>query len=69
MKTIIGTIAYLEISKACGYHELCLSDEDYAEFKLMSEERQKEWLEFEGTLIVDDYIIEDFGEITSITIN
>lgn len=69
MKIIIGNVAYVKVGKVWGYHELCLSDEDYAEFKLMSEERQKEWLESEGTLIVDDYIIDDFGEITSITIN
>lgn len=65
MKRISGELAlsgYLKWGRIVAYVE------DDEGFESLSEDEQKEWLIDHGTIMVDDYEIEDFGEIDDITV-
>lgn len=48
------------------HYEVKIPDEEAEDFKKLSKEEQIEYIESEGTLIIDDYCINDCGDITDI---
>jgi hypothetical protein len=67
MKRISGELTlsgYLKWGHIVAYIE----DDEVSDFESLSEDEQKEWLMDRGNVMVDDYEIEDFGEIDDITV-
>ena len=63
---IIADVDYVAGHLRYGHQELELSDDDYNEYKNLSEEDKISWIEGDGNFIVDDYKIYDIGTITEI---
>ena len=66
MNKIIAEIDYINGHLRYAHYELNLTDEELEKFKNSSEEEQQQWIADEGDLIVDDYYLNDIGEITKI---
>ncbi len=66
MHTIYGALEYVQGYLREGYLEMELNDEDFEKFKSLSLKEQEEWLKDEGYTVLDDYIIDDIGDITEI---
>jgi hypothetical protein len=62
---IIADVDYVTGHLRCGHWELELNDEDYNEYRNLSEEDKISWIE-DGDFIIDDYRIYDIGTITEI---
>ena len=62
---IIADIDYVVGHLRYGHYELKLNDEEYNEYKNLSEEDKISWIK-DGDLIIDDYRIYDIGPITEI---
>ena len=52
-----------------GHWELNLTDAEYEDFNNLSEDEQLQYLKDEGSLIIDDYYIDDYEEPTNIQIH
>lgn len=63
---IIADVDYVMGHLIYGHYELKLNDEDYKEYKNLSEEDKISWIEDESEFIVDNYRIDDIGSITEI---
>lgn len=68
-KIITAQVDYVSGHLRYGHYELALNDEEYLEYHNMSKEAQKEYIKENGTFEVDDFRINDIGEITDITID
>ena len=66
MNKIIAEIDYINGHLRYGHYELNLTDEELEKFKSFPEEEQQLWIEDEGELIIDDYYLNDIGEVTKI---
>lgn len=66
MTTVIGNVDYIDGYLRYGHFELDLDNEDLEEFKKLINEEKIEYLKENGILIIDDYRINDYGEITDI---
>ena len=64
MKTIIANVDYLCGHLRYGHFELYLTDEDYKKFKELSEEDKISWIKDDGSLIIDDFELNDYGDLT-----
>lgn len=62
---IIADVDYVTGHLRDGHYELNLNEEEYDEYKNLSEEDKISWIE-DGDFIVDDYKIYDIGTITEI---
>jgi hypothetical protein len=62
---IIADVDYVTGHLRDGHWELELNDEEYSEYKNLSEEDKISWIE-DGNFIVDDCRIYDIGTITEI---
>ena len=62
---IIADVDYVTGHLRSGHWELELNDEDYNEYKNLSEEDKISWIE-DGDFIIDDYRIYDIGTIAEI---
>lgn len=62
---IIADVDYVTGHLRSGHWELKLNDEDYNEYKNLSEEDKISWIK-DGDFIIDDYRIYDIGTITEI---
>jgi len=62
---IIADVDYVTGHLRDGHYELNLNEEEYDEYKNLSEEDKISWIE-DGDFIVDDYRIYDIGTITEI---
>ena len=62
---IIADVDYVAGYLRCGHYELELNDEEYKEYKSLSEEDKISWIE-DGNFIVHDYEVDDIGPITEI---
>ena len=49
-----------------GHLEMELNDEDFEKFKSFELRDQKAWLREEGRVEIDDYSVNDIGDITEI---
>lgn len=63
---IIGSIDYVVGYLKRGHFELNLDEEDLEKFNNLTEEEKRKFLKENGDLLIDDYIIDDFGDITDI---
>ena len=66
MHTIYGNLEYIQGYLRMGHLEMGLNDEDFKKFKSLSLKEQKEWLKDEGYTVLDDYAVDDMGDITEI---
>lgn len=66
MHIIYGDLEYIQGNLRTGHLEMGLNDEDFEKFKSLSLKEQEEWLKDEGYTVLDDYIIDDMGDITEI---
>ena len=66
MNKIIAEIDYINGHLRYAHYELNLTDEKLEEFKNSPKEEQQQWIADEGDLIIDDYYLNDIGEITKI---
>ena len=62
---IVADVDYVTGHLRDGHWELELNDEEYNEYKNLSEEDKISWIE-DSNFIVDDYRIYDIGTITEI---
>ena len=63
---VTANLEYVAGYLTYGHFEAELSDEELEEFKKMSEEDQREYIHDNGHIIVDDYDVNDYGEMTDI---
>ena len=49
-----------------GHYEVEVPDEEAEDFKKLSKEEQIEYIESEGTLIIDNYYLSDTGALSDI---
>lgn len=66
MHIIYGNLEYVQGHLRIGHLEMGLNDEDFKKFKSLSSKEQEEWLKDEGYTVLDDYVIDDMGDITEI---
>ena len=66
---ITAKIEYISLGKVRGHFEAYLNDCDLEHFKTLSKEDQIEYLEEEGELIIDDYSVNDRGELYNIEVH
>lgn len=62
---IVADVDYVCGHLRYGHYELELNDQEYKEYKSLSEEDKISWIE-DGEFIVDDYEIDDIGTITEV---
>ena len=62
---IIADVDYVTGHLRDGHWELELNEEEYNEYKNLSEEDKISWIE-DGNFVVDNYRIYDIGTITEI---
>ena len=65
-KKKVTVIDYIDGHLRYAHYELNLTDEKLEEFKNSSKEEQQQWIADEGDLIIDDYYLNEIGEITKI---
>lgn len=63
---VVGYLDYIQGYLRYGHYELELNIEEAEMFNNLSEKEQKEYLRDNGMLIVDDYSIDDIGDIYEI---
>ena len=63
---IIADVDYVTGHLRDGHWKLELNDEEYNEYKNLSEKDKISWIEEDGDFIVDDYRIYDIGTIIEI---
>ena len=66
MNTVYGALEYIQGYLRMGHLEMGLNDEDFKKFKSLSLKEQEEWLKDEGYTVLDDYAVDDMGDITEI---
>ena len=66
MHTIYGDLDYVQGYLRTGHLEMELNDKDFEKFKSLSLKEQEEWLKDEGYTVLDDYAVDDMGDITEI---
>lgn len=66
MHIIYGALEYVQGYLREGHLEMELNDKDFEKFKSLSLKEQEEWLKDEGYTVLDDYVIDDMGNITEI---
>lgn len=66
MHTIYGDLEYIQGYLRIGHLEMELNDEDFEKFKSLELRDQKAWLKEEGRVEIDDFEINDRGDITGI---
>lgn len=66
MNIITAELDYVAGHLRYGHIELELDDKQFEEFKSLSEKEQKEWLKDEGELIIDDFEVNERGDIVNI---
>lgn len=66
MHTIYGDLDYVQGYLREGHLEMELNDKDFEKFKSLSLKEQEEWLKDEGYTVIDDYAVDDMGDITEI---
>lgn len=68
MKTISAPVEYVDGHLRYGHMEVEVTDEVAEEVSNMSEEDRKEWLQDNGKLVIDDYRVNDYGDLGEVTI-
>ena len=68
MALITAQVDYVNGYLKYGHWELSLEDKELEEFKNSSKEDQESWLMNNGSFVVDDYKINDYGDLHEIKI-
>lgn len=68
MATIYAEVDYISGHLRYGHYELELDGKELEDFKASSLEEQKEFIKEEGHFILDDYRINDIGDLSDIEI-
>lgn len=63
---IIADVDYVIGHLRYGHYELCLNEEEYNNYKNLSEVDKMDYIESDGEFLIDDYRIDDIGTITEI---
>ena len=64
MKTVIADVDYLTGYLRYGHFELSLTDAEFEEFNKLSLEDKLQQIEEDGALVVDDFRVEDYGDLS-----
>lgn len=65
-KLIRADLDYINGYLRYGHYELELTDEDYEEYSQLSQDDKESWIKDEGDLILDDYEVNDYGDLINI---
>lgn len=68
MAIVTAQVDYVQGYLRYGHWELFLEDEELVEFKNSTKEEQELWLKDNGSFILDDYEINDYGDLQKIEI-
>ena len=68
MALITAQVDYVNGYLKYGHWELSLEDKELEEFKNSSKEDQESWLMNNGSFVLDDYEINDYGDLQEIKI-
>lgn len=67
-KTISAPVDYVDGHLRYGHKEAVVTDEVAEEVSKMTADEQKEWLDENGKLVIDDYRVNDYGDLGEVTI-
>lgn len=68
MKKITADVDYVDGHLRRGHKEAIVTDEQAAELEKLSREELAEWLQDNGKLVIDDYRVNDYGDLGEITV-
>jgi hypothetical protein len=68
MKKVLADIDYLIGHLRYGHYELTLNDAQFKEFENYTDSEKKEYIRDNGELVLDDYSVDNIGDIVSINI-
>ena len=68
MALITAQVDYVNGYLRYGHWELSLEDKELEEFRNSSKEDQESWLIDNGSFVVDDYAINNYGDLQEIKI-
>lgn len=68
MKLIKANVDYVDGYLRRGHLEVSVEDDVADKVSQMSMEDKKEWLRDNGGIIIDDYELNDFGDLEDVTI-
>lgn len=63
---VIAEIEWISGRLRHGHFEVDVPEEQEEEFRQMSREKQIEYIEYHGHLLIDDFRIDDYGDINDI---
>lgn len=63
---VTANIEWLRGDLRYGHYEVDIPEEEEEKFKQMSREEQIEYIEDNGHIFIDDFQIDDYGDITDI---
>lgn len=66
MHKVVADIEYISGHIRSGHFVLYLTDTEIADFRKISPQEQENWVKEDGELVVDDYYLNDIGDITYI---
>jgi hypothetical protein len=66
---IVANLEYVMGHLRYGYLHLNLDEDEYQEFMTMSKEEKKDFIWGKGDIIIDDYEIDDTGDIDEVYID
>ena len=68
MALVTAQVDYVQGYLRDGHWELFLEGKDLEEFKNSTKEEQKSWLLNNGSFVLDDYEVNDYGDLQKIEI-
>ena len=68
MALVTAQVDYVQGYLKYGHWELFLEEKDLVEFKNSTKEEQESWLTNNGHFVLDDYEINDYGDLQKIEI-
>jgi len=63
---VTGEIDHISGHLRYGHFEMYLTAEEHQKFDTLTKQEQKEWLREDGEIIIDDFEVNDIGDITEI---
>lgn len=66
MPTIIANVEYVTLRKVRAHYELYIPDNEVDAFNQLPERSKKEMISNDGEFLIDDFSVDDMGEIYEI---
>lgn len=63
---VVGDIDHISGYLRYAHFEMYLTAEEHQKFDTLSDEEQIQWLKEDGEIIVDDFEVNDIGDISNI---